>query len=59
MDLFYHSRPLADELMVAMQAWVQSHRAAANGVRPGDLDDFDKWLTERSGIAKTAAATAN
>ena len=56
MDLFYHTRPLADELMVAMQAWVQSHRAAANGVRPGDLDDFDKWLTERSGIAKTAAA---
>lgn len=59
MDLFYHSRPLADELMVSMQAWVQSHRAAANGVRPGDLDDFDKWLTERNGIAKTAAATAN
>lgn len=59
MDLFYHSRPLADELMVAMQAWVQSHRTAANGVRPADLDDFDKWLTERSGIAKTAAAPAN
>lgn len=59
MDLFYHSRPLADELMGSMQSWVQNHRAAANGVRPRDLDDFDKWLTERNGIAKTAAASAN
>jgi tetratricopeptide (TPR) repeat protein len=59
MDLFYHSRPLADQLMVSMQDWLQRHRAAANGVRPADIDAFDKWLTERSGIAKTAAAAAN
>jgi tetratricopeptide (TPR) repeat protein len=56
MDLFFHERPLADELMVHMQDWVQRHRAASNGVRPGDIDSFDKWVTERSGIAKTAAA---
>jgi tetratricopeptide (TPR) repeat protein len=56
MDLFYHERPLANELMVHMQDWVQRHRAAADGVRPADLDSFDKWVTERSGIAKTAAA---
>lgn len=56
MDLFYHERPLADELMVHMQDWVQRHRTAANGVRPGDIDSFDKWVTERTGIAKTAAA---
>jgi tetratricopeptide (TPR) repeat protein len=56
MDLFFHERPLADELMVHMQDWVQQHRTAANGVRPADIDSFDKWVTERSGIAKTAAA---
>jgi tetratricopeptide (TPR) repeat protein len=56
MDLFFHERPLADELMVHMQDWVQRHRAASNGVRSDDIDSFDKWVTERSGIAKTAAA---
>jgi tetratricopeptide (TPR) repeat protein len=55
MDLFYHTRPLADELMLSMQAWLQRHRTAANGVRPGEIDAFDKWLAERNGIAKTAA----
>jgi tetratricopeptide (TPR) repeat protein len=59
MDLFFHERPLADELMVHMQDWVQRHRAASNGVRPADIDSFDKWVTERSGIAKTAAAGGN
>jgi tetratricopeptide (TPR) repeat protein len=59
MDLFFHERPLADDLMVHMQDWVQRHRTAANGVRPADIDSFDKWVTERSGIAKTAAAGAN
>jgi tetratricopeptide (TPR) repeat protein len=59
MDLFFHERPLADELMVHMQDWVQQHRVAANGVRSAEIDAFDKWVTERGGIAKTAAATAN
>ena len=56
MDLFFHARPLADRMMVAMQAWLQSHRASPNGIRAADLDAFDKWLQEREGIAKTAAA---
>jgi tetratricopeptide (TPR) repeat protein len=56
MDLFYHERPLANELMVHMQEWVKRHRAVADGVRPADIDSFDKWVTERTGIAKTAAA---
>jgi len=59
MDLFFHARPLADHLMVAMQAWLQSHRAAANGVRVADIDAFDKWLQERDGIAKTTASLPN
>lgn len=56
MDLFFHDRPRADRMMTAMQAWLQSHRASANGVRATDIDAFDKWLQEREGIAKTTAA---
>jgi tetratricopeptide (TPR) repeat protein len=59
MDLFFHARPLADRLMMDMQAWVQAHRAAANGVRVADIDAFDKWLQEREGIAKTTASLPN
>ena len=56
MDLFFQARPMADQLMVGMQAWVQSHRAAANGMRATDIDAFDKWVQEREGIAKTTAS---
>ena len=56
MDLFFHARPLADQMMITMQAWLQSHRASANGMRAADIDAFDKWLQEREGIAKTTAA---
>lgn len=56
MDLFYHERPLADQMMAAMQTWLQKHRAAANGMRATDIDAFDRWLQEREGIAKTTAA---
>ena len=55
MDLFYHARPAADQLMVSMHAWVKSHRASANGVRASDIDAFDKWVQERDGIANTAS----
>jgi tetratricopeptide (TPR) repeat protein len=59
MDLFFHARPRADQMMVLMQTWLQAHRAAANGVRPADIDAFDKWLQERDAIAKTTASTTN
>jgi tetratricopeptide (TPR) repeat protein len=57
MDLFFHARPLADRLMVAMQSWLKNHQVAANGVRATEIDSFDKWLQEREGIAKTTAST--
>jgi tetratricopeptide (TPR) repeat protein len=57
MNLFNHARPLADRLMVSMQKWLESHRSAANGMRASDIDSFDKWLQERSGIAKQTAST--
>jgi tetratricopeptide (TPR) repeat protein len=58
MDLFSHARPLADQLMVTMQKWLQSHRAAANGMRASDIDSFDKWLQEQDGIARQTASAA-
>jgi Tetratricopeptide repeat len=57
MDLFNHARALADQLMVAMQAWLNEHQAAANGMRPADIDSFAKWIQERDGIAKQTAST--
>jgi tetratricopeptide (TPR) repeat protein len=56
MDLFYHSRPLADQLLVAMHAWLESHRTAANGMRASDIEAFDKWLQERDRLAGVTAS---
>ena len=56
MDLYNHAPPLADKLMSVMRKWLQSHREAANGMRAADIDSFGKWLEEREGIAKQAAA---
>jgi tetratricopeptide (TPR) repeat protein len=56
MNLFNHARPLADQLMVSMQKWLESHRVAASGMRATDIDSFDKWLQERDGIAKSTAS---
>jgi hypothetical protein len=58
MNLFNHARPLADQLMAAMQKWLDSHRVAANGMRPAVIDSFGKWVQEREGIAKPTASAA-
>lgn len=55
MDLYNHVPPMAEELFTAMQAWLTAHRSNLNGMRPADVESFDKWLTERS-LAKQAAA---
>jgi len=56
MELFNHSRPLADQLMLAMQKWLSDHRTEARGMRPADIAAFEKWLLERGGIAKQTAS---
>jgi tetratricopeptide (TPR) repeat protein len=58
MDLFNHARDLADRLMAAMQRWLGEHRQDAAGVRGADLDAFDHWVQERTGIANQSAALA-
>lgn len=56
MDLFNHDVKLADQLMVAMQQWLTSHRANLNGMRTSDVDAFGKWLQERGDIAAREAS---
>jgi tetratricopeptide (TPR) repeat protein len=56
MDLFNHARPLADQLMVSMQKWLEAHRADAGRMRAADIESFGKWLQERDGIAKQTAS---
>jgi tetratricopeptide (TPR) repeat protein len=56
MDLFNHARPLADQLMAAMQKWLDVHRTAPNGVSAADIDTFGKWLGEHDAIAKQTAS---
>jgi tetratricopeptide (TPR) repeat protein len=59
MDLYAHAPDLAGQLMAAMQKWVTAYQADAHGMRPGDIDAFGKWVTERDGIAKQTASTAH
>ena len=58
MNLFNHAPALAEQLMAVMRKWLEDHRAAANGMRAPAIDSFDKWIQERDGIAKQAAASA-
>lgn len=56
MQLFQSSRPLADQLMVAMQKWVTDRRAAGNA--PPEVDALAQWIDERSNIARQTASLA-
>jgi tetratricopeptide (TPR) repeat protein len=56
MELFNHSRPLADQLMASMQRWVAEHRPDPKGMRPAQVDGFDSWLQERAKLAEAPVA---
>jgi len=56
MELFNHSRTLADQLMVQMQRWVADHRPDPKGMRAAQIDAFDGWLRERAKLAETPVA---
>jgi tetratricopeptide (TPR) repeat protein len=56
MTLFSSSRPLADELMAAMQKWVTDRRAAGNAAP--EVDALAQWIDERSNIARQTASLA-
>jgi tetratricopeptide (TPR) repeat protein len=56
MALFRDSRPLADELMVAMHHWADARRKDAQGLSSADVEAFAKWMDERAGIAAQTAS---
>ncbi len=56
MALFRTSRPLADELMVAMHHWADARRQDAQG--SSDVEAFTKWMDERAGIAAQTVSLA-
>ena len=56
MLLFQGQRPLADQLMVAMQKWVTDRKAA--GSPAPEVDALAQWIDERSTIARQTASLA-
>lgn len=56
MQLFRDARPLADQLMAAMQRWVSERRAA--GAPAADVDALAQWIDERADIARQTASLA-
>ena len=56
LDLFAGDRTLADKLLGSMKTWLDTQRSA--GADPASVEDFAKWIQERSQIAgQTAALT--
>lgn len=58
LDLFGKDRKQADDLLKAMTAWVNDHKADAAGVDAKVVTDLDGWIQERSTIASTTSAMA-
>jgi tetratricopeptide (TPR) repeat protein len=56
MDLFASSRPLAAQLLTAMQNYVTKQRQTPNGVDTTTLDAFANWVDERATIAQQTAS---
>ncbi|HZF17995.1 MAG TPA: tetratricopeptide repeat protein [Steroidobacteraceae bacterium] len=55
MHLFRDARPLAAELMTAMQKWIGDRRQNPQGLSTDDLDAFAKWVDERAALSQKAA----
>lgn len=56
MTLFIADRGRADELVIAMKAWLEKRRLDAAGLRPETIEDFGKWLSQREEIAGRTSA---
>jgi tetratricopeptide (TPR) repeat protein len=56
MTLFNSDRARADELTVAMKAWLDKRRQDAAGLAPETIEDFSKWLSQREEIAGRTSA---
>jgi tetratricopeptide (TPR) repeat protein len=58
MELFRTDRKRADELMEAMQGWVEARQADAAGVDSSVIADFSSWVEERSSMAMQTGDTS-
>ncbi len=56
MTLFNTDRARADELVLAMQKWLEKRQADPTGVDPAALEDFGKWVAERKQLAAQTSA---
>ena len=51
MELFQSNRPLADELMAAMNSWVTERRDDAGALDVVAVEQFAEWVDQRSRLA--------
>jgi tetratricopeptide (TPR) repeat protein len=58
LELFALDRKQADSLMAAMKAWVEKRKAEPAGVDPGAVTSLEKWIGERSEMAKDSELMA-
>lgn len=56
LHLFEHDRERADQLMEAMQTWVESRRQDPGSVDPAAVDAFAEWVAQRSQLADQTAS---
>jgi tetratricopeptide (TPR) repeat protein len=57
-DLFGKDRQQADQLLRAMEKWIEARRADPKGVDPAVVDSFAKWVGERSEIASNTPSVS-
>jgi tetratricopeptide (TPR) repeat protein len=56
LEVLAADRKQADTLMAAMKTWIQDHKTTPAGVDAATVDGLEKWIGERSEIAKDTAA---
>jgi len=55
--LFASDRPRADQLLAAMEAWVEARGADPRGLPSESVAEFRRWVDERREIARNTPAT--
>ena len=50
------AKDLSKQLADAMQKWVTDRKAAPGDIAPASIDEFSKWLSQRTEIAGSAGA---
>lgn len=56
MELFRGDRERADELMMAMQRWVEERQADPGGLDSSTIDEFSLWVVDRAEISGNTAS---